>query len=63
MRSQTTLSPTPRPISVYEAELFARQERARLVGELVAEGILRAWRLIQRIAGAAKRQPARVAAS
>jgi hypothetical protein len=74
MRSQSILSKTPRPlgdpahpnrpISAYEAELYARQERARLVGELIAEGILRSWRLLQRLAGsAAKRPQARATAS
>ena len=64
MRSQITLSST-RPISAYEAELFARQERARIIGELLAEGIFRAWRLIQRVAAAfgGKRVPARVSAT
>jgi hypothetical protein len=74
MRSQSILSQpvrsiidpaNPRPISAYEAELFARQERSRIIGELLAEGIFRAWRLIQRVAGAfsGKREPARVTAS
>jgi hypothetical protein len=71
MRSQSILSQpvrslidpaNPRPISAYEAELFARQERSRIVAELLAEGIFRAWRLIQRVAAAftGRREPARV---
>ena len=74
MRSQSILSQpvrslidpaNPRPISAYEAELFARQERSRIVGELLAEGIFRAWRLIQRVAAAftGKREPARASAT
>jgi hypothetical protein len=74
MRSQSILSQparilidpaNPRPISAYEAELFARQERARIIGELLAEGIFRAWRLIQRVAAAftGKRVPARASAT
>jgi hypothetical protein len=74
MRSQTILSQparspfdpaNPRPISAYEAELFARQERARIIGELLAEGIFRAWRLIQRVAAAlgGKRVPVRATAN
>jgi hypothetical protein len=70
MRSQSILTKTPRPlgdpanpsrpISAYEAELYARQERARLIGELLAEGIFRAWRFLQRLAGSApKPTPAR----
>ncbi len=62
MRSHITLSST-RPVSAYEAELFARQERARIVGELLAEGIVRTWRLIQRVAAVFKRAPASVSAT
>jgi hypothetical protein len=72
MRSQSILSKTPRPlgdpahpdrpISAYEAELYARQERSRLVGELIAEGILRAWLLVRRLARSTpKPVPARAA--
>lgn len=74
MRSQSILSQPvrsifdpedPRPISAYKAELFARQERARILGELLAEGIVRSWRLLQRVAGvfSGKRIPARASAT
>jgi hypothetical protein len=64
MRSHITL-PSTRPVSAYEAELFARQERARILGELLAEGIVRTWRLIQRVASvfSGKRIPARASAT
>lgn len=67
MRSQTTPTtdtlPLYQPMSAYQAELFARQERARIIGELLAEAILGSWRLIQRIGTAlrSRRAPARVA--
>lgn len=59
MRSQSILSKPARftfdpgrPLSAYEAELFARQERARLIGELLAEGIVRVTRFVQRLMSA-----------
>jgi hypothetical protein len=72
MRSQSILAKIPRPlgdpanpsrpISAYEAEIYARSERARLIGELLAEGIYRGWRLLQRL-GSIRRSPASAATS